>query len=56
MMKLIQSDAAIIAILTLLLFAFVKFQDVSAATVTEAQQVSPIIATALPAAGHGTPR
>lgn len=55
-MKLIKSDAAIIAILTLLLFAFVKFQDVSAATVTDALQVSPIVATALPAGGYGTPR
>ncbi|MCO6412282.1 MAG: hypothetical protein J5I92_06020 [Thiogranum sp.] len=56
MMKLIKSDAAIIAILTLLLFVFVKFQDVSAATAGDGQQASPTAAAAFPAAARGTQR
>jgi hypothetical protein len=45
MMKLIKSDAAIIAILTLLLFAFVKYQDVSAATLSDAEHLPPTLSS-----------
>ena len=46
MMKLIKSDAAIIAVLTLLLFAFVKFQDVSAATLPQGKLPAPTLMSA----------
>ena len=48
MLKLIKSDAAIIAVLTLLLFAFVKFQDVSAATLPDANLYAPPATSIVP--------
>lgn len=45
MMKLLKSDAALIAVLTLLLFAFVKYQDVSAAPLSNVEPPSSAVST-----------